>query len=56
MDVDSARNYLGLRLLDLASAERSGDTWLIKRAQEAVTRAEKVLVEVTLRDEGGWRP
>lgn len=56
MDIDGARNYLGLRLLDLASAERTGNPRLIEKAQEAVTRAEKVLVEVTLREEGGWRP
>lgn len=56
MNVDQARNYLGLRLLDLASAERTGDPEAIRAAQERVTKAEKVLVEVTLRDEGGWKP
>lgn len=56
MDIDRARNLLGLRLLDLTSAERSLSPTRIRLAQEAVERAEKVLVEVTLRDEGGWKP
>lgn len=55
MNLDDARNFLSLRLLDLASAERSGDPLRVWEAQDAVTRAEKVLVEVTLREEGGWR-
>lgn len=56
MTLDEARNFLSLRLLDLASAERSLSPARIRRAQEAVERAEKILVEVTLRDEGGWKP
>lgn len=56
MDVDGARNYLGLRLLDLATAERNGNPEAIRDAQERVAKAEKILVEVTLRDEGGWTP
>jgi len=56
MTLDEARNHLSLRLLDLASAERSLSPTRIRLAQEAVERAEKVLVEVTLRDEGGWKP
>lgn len=55
MNLDDARNFLSLRLLDLASAERSLSPARIRLAQEAVEHAEKVLVEVTLREEGGWK-
>lgn len=55
MTLDDARNFLSLRLLDLAVAERSGDPLRVWEAQNAVERAEKILVEVTLREEGGWK-
>ncbi|WP_153244995.1 hypothetical protein [Microbacterium sp. HSID17254] len=56
MNIDRARETLSQRLLDLATAERSLSPARIRLAQEAVARAEKILVEVTLRDEGGWKP
>lgn len=56
MSIDDARERLSTRLIDLKLAQLSGDSGRIQRAQEAVERAEKVLVEVTLRDEGGWKP
>ena len=54
--LDQARERLQMRLTDLILAEHSGDTARIQRAQDEVKRAETVLREVTLRDEGGWRP
>lgn len=56
MTPDEARDWLSVTLEGLMFAEHSGDAERIRKAQEAVTKAEKVLVEVTLRDEGGWRP
>ncbi|MEV4773827.1 hypothetical protein [Microbacterium sp. LWH12-1.2] len=56
MTIDQARNTLSVKLVDLAFAQRSGDPTRIQHAQDAVEHAEKVLVEVTLRDEGGWKP
>lgn len=56
MNIDQAREALSRCLLDLATAERSLSPNRIRLAQEAVARAEKILVEITLRDEGGWRP
>ncbi|WP_315106276.1 hypothetical protein [uncultured Microbacterium sp.] len=54
--LDEARNWLSSRLSDLHIAERSGDAARIRLAQMRVEAAESTLREITLRDEGGWRP
>ena len=56
MTLDDAREWLSARLEDLAAAQRTGNAQRIWEAQNAVERAEKTLVEVTLREEGGWKP
>lgn len=56
LNIDEAREWYSARLEELDAAQRSGIRHRIWEAQNAVERAEKILVEVTLRDEGGWRP
>lgn len=56
MNLDDARKLLATRLAILIREEHTQDAERIRRAQDAVTDAEEVLRNVTLRDEGGWKP
>lgn len=56
MGIEDARKQLATRLAILIREEHTQDAERIRRAQDAVAAAEEVLRNVTLHEEGGWRP